>query len=71
LVLFVEIEAEWVTDWVEEYSNVALGLIVRLLGTELERVRNRCLQVADLKVKMHHHLLRTLDHRPDRTHKTR
>lgn len=61
------VQAERVTRWIKKHAYVALGLMLRFLGTEFDRVSDGCLEVRHLEVKMHHHLLCTVGHRPDWT----
>jgi hypothetical protein len=56
---------------IEQHPDVVLRLMLGESRTHLERVGNRGLQVADLDIEMHHHLLTTWHGGPHGRHELR
>ena len=54
--------------WVDEHSNVFLGLACREGGTQCKRLLDGLIQIADLKVEVRHRALDPFDRWPARGH---
>jgi hypothetical protein len=52
---------------VKQYANVLVGLMFSKAGSRTESVSYCCVKVVDLYVDVHHHLLATIDGRPNRS----
>src|SRR5580692_8039993 len=60
----VSAEAEGVTGWVEEHSDVLLRLVRSHRCSEGNGLGDRGVEVADLEVEVHHRTLLPVDWRP-------
>lgn len=60
----VPAEAEGVTGWVEEHSDVLLRLVRSHRCSEGNGLGDRGVEVADLEVEVHHRTLLPVDWRP-------
>jgi hypothetical protein len=54
-----------VAGWIKQHSHVLLRLMTRDSRTESDCVRRRRIEVADLKIEVHHRSLGTVYGRPD------
>src|SRR4051794_3187138 len=61
----VEIQAERMAVWVEHHAYAFLRLEICQLGAGLDRMRDRLVEVVDLEIEMHLHLLLAVFCRPD------
>jgi hypothetical protein len=60
----VSAEAEGVTGWVEEHSDVLLRLVRSHRCSEGNGLGDRGIEVADLEIEVHHRTLLPVDWRP-------